>query len=1550
MRWPVTFLLLLVFSLTCFASRSQEVLLLNWQPGQLNNNQQVLKTTFTVTFPHTPSQGDQIKELTDLSAKPLHITARPGQVLTVCGDRVTGYSTGDAIEPDLSLDGKPSKIMLADWHTTLDIESPLPCPDYESTSQPYHFMNVLRSDESFMVVLGEHSTKQRSEKRRSEKRRSEKRQESSSLDSDKQTPPVTSSPFTLPESVNLLSGSGYGSDSGDDPFSKRPPHLPFMGKRDLSLTLLPFIRLPSEWQTFLPVSSWYHWLVGEPDAEAGVTVIIRLNRSAPVFLHLSPWEYRELAENMQNTHQLVQWLAYKLSGRESFVQALMDMMFLINEQEVTDETLSEKFEEQLMVVLEQPDMEFSLEFETHLLTETLSGVSLASLESGIIHLPEGNPDDKPGLPAGQGAKPSSEKEKASEDLPEQMPDQKPGTHGEDNKPPPEPTGSGQASDAGERVSENYFAIMVGGKEFHIKKEQLPPLNRGQEKAANIKAYNPANPSDSLKLNEVEAATGEGVTLQEQLSIREAHNKALRETARKNADLPTDRKLPVPSFPDTGRLRLSGSENDRVLNYLLTYGSSATKNTLQHYYPVNRIYESDEHLTAEIDHRGYPVDETCQICQGLLLSQHSLTTCTQASQHVFHTGCLAQAFQTTPPDIDIRIGQRALRQNSCPACRSKQTPELSQLLTKEGLVSELHRAARAGDSAIIKALLEAHVNVEARDEQGNTALHLAAQAGHSDIVLLLTDFGADFEAENRAGQLPVATATDYPDIIDILKQAQQSPSIFFTVGHGREEALRQWLDEGNNLEEKRPLDGASLLHLAAVNNHLGIAKQLLESASKYNIDLTNKLDNRKTPPLSIASGTGSMTIAELLLNNGARVGQVDDDGETPLLMAASQGHALIVKLLLDRGAPVNNVDSQGFTALSYAVFRGHVKIVQLLLDNGAEDIGDDPVLLHTAVNGYAEIMELLLEHGVQVDRANTEGETPLLFAAHLGHINLVRMLLDKGAQADKANKTGEAPLLVAIASGHTEIAQLLINFGAQVNQASADGSTPLLFAAYEGHISMVQLLLNHGAQVNQAAMNDSTPLSNAVINGHVKVVELLLKNGAHFDQIAKNGATLLLLAAQHGHTEVVQLLLQHGILADQARDDSATPLLLASSYGYTKVAQLLLDHGAQVDKLSADGSTALHLAARKGHIDIVQLLLDHEAQVNQAAMNDSTPLSIAVISGHTKVVELLLKHGAHFDQIAKNGATLLLLAAQHGHTEVVRLLLQRGILADQARNDSATPLMLASSYGYTDVAQLLLDHGAQVDKLSADGSTALHLAAREGHIDIVQLLLDHGAKVSHITKDGTTPLIFAAQSGYTEVVQLLLSLEAPVNQASYKGATPLFVASLQGHTSVVQSLLSHHEIQVDQATPDGATPLQCATKNGRTDIVELLLKRGAQVNQVSKGSTPLIISALHGNFDMAVLLIKYGAQVNKGVSGFTPLNVAQHVGHNEIVSLFKDNGAQASVSRTRGSQVTSVQPGYHETRTITSTEQTPLLMGTTQTHQSSSSKSFLSSCCGGNPED
>jgi ankyrin repeat protein len=134
-----------------------------------------------------------------------------------------------------------------------------------------------------------------------------------------------------------------------------------------------------------------------------------------------------------------------------------------------------------------------------------------------------------------------------------------------------------------------------------------------------------------------------------------------------------------------------------------------------------------------------------------------------------------------------------------------------------------------------------------------------------------------------------------------------------------------------------------------------------------------------------------------LASGADVNKRDKDGLTPLIHAAQDGDLALIRRLVELGARVNEVDNDGYSALSCLV------------------TGD------TYKN---DSVAYLLSHGADAQLANYQGETPLVLAAMRDckpsdgdrQAELLSLLVGAGAKADKPNGTGDIPLNLASFAG------------------------------------------------------------------------------------------------------------------------------------------------------------------------------------------------------------------------------------------------------------------------------------------------------------------------------------------------------------------------------------------------------------------------------------------------------------------------------------------------------------------------------------------------------
>jgi ankyrin repeat protein len=97
-----------------------------------------------------------------------------------------------------------------------------------------------------------------------------------------------------------------------------------------------------------------------------------------------------------------------------------------------------------------------------------------------------------------------------------------------------------------------------------------------------------------------------------------------------------------------------------------------------------------------------------------------------------------------------------------------------------------------------------------------------------------------------------------------------------------------------------------------------------------------------------------------------------------------GHAKVAKHLIDGGADVNTTIKSGASALYTACFRvRHLPACSTTAMCSAWLTSfslADPRVLLSLLQGHVDVIELLLENGADVNKAKSDGATPLFAAA------------------------------------------------------------------------------------------------------------------------------------------------------------------------------------------------------------------------------------------------------------------------------------------------------------------------------------------------------------------------------------------------------------------------------------------------------------------------------------------------------------------------------------------------------------------------------------------
>ncbi|MDC0307480.1 ankyrin repeat domain-containing protein [bacterium] len=360
---------------------------------------------------------------------------------------------------------------------------------------------------------------------------------------------------------------------------------------------------------------------------------------------------------------------------------------------------------------------------------------------------------------------------------------------------------------------------------------------------------------------------------------------------------------------------------------------------------------------------------------------------------------------------------------------------------------------------------------------------------------------------------------------------------------------------------------------------------------------------------------NQNIANLILKHGGESGTPDS-----LVVAALVGDISWVSKHLDNGISVNNIIYNRFTPLLAAAKEGHIKIAELLIAQGA-DVDLKLPIIDAIKRKQIEIVETLIANSANINLKDSDGRTPLHFAARKGFKKIAALLITKGANVNEKDNRTTTPLHEAAGWGHKEFVALLLANGANINVKRRSGGTPTPLDHVEGAIKQYSHRSNYSPE-KIAALKETA--------------EFLRKNGGKTSDGLKADESIY-LAAKLGDIEAVQKHMNNGVDVNAKGEGRWTPLFNAVYWaidqlptGHKEIVELLLAKGADVNAKSELGETPLHIAADRGHKEIAELLIAKGAYVNAkievGKLKGQTPLDLAVKYKHPETVDLLRKHG------------------------------------------------------------------------------------------------------------------------------------------------------------------------------------------------------------------------------------------------------------------------------------------------------------------------------------
>lgn len=416
------------------------------------------------------------------------------------------------------------------------------------------------------------------------------------------------------------------------------------------------------------------------------------------------------------------------------------------------------------------------------------------------------------------------------------------------------------------------------------------------------------------------------------------------------------------------------------------------------------------------------------------------------------------------------------------------------------------AARAGDRATVKTLVQKGANVNDAQADGTTALHWASYRDDVEAADVLLKAGAKVNAANDLGATALWTASmnGSSAMVRRLLQAGANPNLGLLAGEtpvmvaarsGAPEVVAQLIGKGANVNVRGARDQTALMW-AVAQHHPDVVKVLLAHGADIHAksevwsqvmavsphgfaDYNRNIPHGGETALMFAARVGDLPSAQLLLAAGANVNDTDAWGVSATTLAAHAGFTEVVEFLLSKGADAS-AEVAGFSALHCAIMRRDEKMVAALLDHGANP--NAPLRTWTPTRRSSADFNF---------EPPLVGSTPFWLAARFTQPGVMRLLLKRGAD----------PLFVhrsAYWAGEPAIERQQITT-AVMAAAGMGGAAPWVPPAGAQRealtLEAIQIAAEAGVDLNVANTDGRTALDAAKAARFEKVVQFLTDKGA-----------------------------------------------------------------------------------------------------------------------------------------------------------------------------------------------------------------------------------------------------------------------------------------------------------------------------------------------------------------------------------------------------------------------------------------------------------------------
>ena len=214
------------------------------------------------------------------------------------------------------------------------------------------------------------------------------------------------------------------------------------------------------------------------------------------------------------------------------------------------------------------------------------------------------------------------------------------------------------------------------------------------------------------------------------------------------------------------------------------------------------------------------------------------------------------------------------------------------------------------------------------------------------------------------------------------------------------------------------------------------------------------------------------------------------------------------------------------------------LLQYITENPGCDVNADQFMSSLVLacgQGQIECVHILLDNGASASaECGSSNLTPLQYASWWGHDDIIQLLLNHGVDVNQTNAHGTYALGFAVGKLQPSVAKLLLRYGADPNQRNLMGWTPLM------------QLVCMGATIQEDDPNDDKRSDLQIkVEDNPKIIsiaKMLLEAGAdinaqsgQFGSCDFRGDTAINLCTDDNKVDIMEFLISEGALVDIQRE-------------------------------------------------------------------------------------------------------------------------------------------------------------------------------------------------------------------------------------------------------------------------------------------------------------------------------------------------------------------------------------------------------------------------------